>query len=136
MDEKLELQLVEKYPKILKDYGGDEMVTCLSFGFEHQNGWYDLLDECMEKMQYFCDLCNKDGREIQVVAAQIKSKFGSLRFYVDIEGGVTDLESSIIYGFIDEAERKSARTCEVCGKNGKIITNGWHTCLCEEHSKQ
>jgi hypothetical protein len=133
MDEKLELQLVEKYPKILKDYKGDPMLTCLSWGFENGNGWYDLLDKCMEKMQYFCDLCSKDGREVQVVAAQIKSKFATLRFYVDIYDA-NELETSIIYGFIDDAERKSARTCEVCGKDGKLRASGWHTTLCEEHT--
>ena len=136
MNEQLERQLAEKYPKILKDIGGDPMVTCMSWGIETGNGWYDLLDKCMEKIQHFCDLCTKDDREIQVVAAQIKSKFGTLRFYIDIEGGVTDLESSILYGFIDEAERKSARTCEVCGKDGKLNAKGWWTTRCEEHTRK
>ena len=52
-----ELELVKKYPKILRDYRGDPMQTCMAFGIETDgDGWNDLLDKCMEKLQYFCDL--------------------------------------------------------------------------------
>jgi hypothetical protein len=134
MKEELELELVKKYPKILKDYNGDEMATCMAFGIETRDGWYKLLDECMEKIQYFCDLCSKDGREVQAVAAQIKSKFATLRFYIDIYEA-TPLEQKIIYEFIDIAERKSEITCEICGERGKINRTGWHMTLCPEHTK-
>lgn len=133
MNGDLELQLVIKYPKILKDFGGDPMQTCMAWGIDTGDGWYDLLDKCMEKIQYFCDLCSTGENQVQVVAAQIKSKFATLRFYVDIYGA-DELQSSILYGFIDDAERKSARTCEVCGKDGKLHSRGWHTTLCAEHT--
>ena len=136
MNENIELKLVEKYPKILKDYRGDMMQTCMAFCIETGDGWYDLLDKCMEKIQYFCDLCSKDGREVQVVAAQIKSKFGSLRFYTDIYGA-TELETKIIYDFVNIAESRSNTSCEVCGDLAtRKRANGWFSCLCEEHSKE
>lgn len=135
MKEELELELVNKYPKILKDYMGDPMTTCMAYGFEMNDGWYKILDECMEKIQYFCDLCSKDDREVQVVATQIKSKFAELRFYVDIYNA-TPLEENIIYNFIDIAEKKSQTTCEVCGERGKVDTKGWWTVLCDMHSKK
>jgi hypothetical protein len=133
MDESIELELVRRYPKILKNYGGDPMQTCMAHGFECQNGWFNLLDKCMEKLQYFCDLCSINGREVQVVAEQIKSKFATLHFYVTISGS-NDIEISIISTIINEAEDKSERTCEICGEHGKIYTNGWHMCLCKNHA--
>lgn len=62
----------------------------------------------------------------QVVATQIKEKFGSLRFYVD--GGDDYTE-----GIISMAEAMSSVTCEVCGNTGKTNRQGWLRTLCSEH---
>jgi len=108
----------------------------MAWGICTPNSWYNLLDECMEMIQYFCDKCSEPDREVQVVASQIKSKFGSLRFYIDIYNA-NKLEEKIIYGFIDKAERRSYSCCEVCGKDGKPSrTNGWVNTLCTEHTTQ
>jgi hypothetical protein len=63
----------------------------------------------------------------QVVARQIKEKFGTLRFYYD--GG-----DDYIRGLDSMAESMSARICEDCGKPGKIAKGGWVRTLCEEHT--
>ena len=62
------------------------------------------------------------------VAAQVKEKFGGLRFYVN---GATDKH----WNFISVAENMSYRTCETCGAPGKTYTNGWHTTLCDIHAE-
>ena len=125
MDKELELKLVEKYPKILKDYGGDPMHTSMCFGFQHENGWLELIEKCLEKLQYFCDLCSKDGREVQVVATTIKEKLSSLRFYYYVEGA-NEIENDIIDDIVSEAERKSEYTCEVSGESGVLCKRqGW-----------
>lgn len=142
MKEELELKLVAKYPKILKDYKGDMMQTCMAWGLETGDGWYDLLDECMGKMQLICDLASTPENRVQVVAEQIKSKFGTLRFYYRVEGleNLDPEKSKIIWNIISDIENKadsmSGRTCEICGKHGKTEGNGWVTTLCEEHSKK
>lgn len=136
MKEELEIELVKKYPKILKDYKGDMMQTCMAWGMEHDGGWYKLLDECMEKLQYFCDLCSKDGREVQVIADQIKEKYGDLRFYVSVYDA-DKIEDSIIDDIISEAERKSRKTCEVTGKDGEPCKRGgWYKTLCREEARK
>lgn len=136
MKEELELQLVKKYPKILRDYKGDIMQTALYFGCQNEDGWYKLLDECMEKLQYFCDLCSKDGREVQVVATTIKEKFGTLRFYT-IVYGADNIQNDIIDDIIDQAERKSAYTCEVTGEHGEPCKRGgWYRTLCYEQARK
>jgi len=136
MDKELELKLVKKYPKILRDYGGDPMQTCLSFGIETESGWYNLLDKCMEKLQYFCDICSKNGEEVQVVANQVKEKFSALRFYVSVYGA-NSIENNIIDDIINQAEAESARTCEVTGKHGEPCKRGgWYKTLCYEEARK
>jgi hypothetical protein len=137
MKHETELKFVKKYPKILRDYRGDPMQTCLAFGIETDGeGWNDLLDKCMEKLQYFCDICSKDGREVQVVANQIKSKFATLRFYTTTYGA-TDIEQDIIDDIISEAERKSGYTCEITGKDGVMCKKGsWYKTLCYEEARK
>lgn len=136
MKEELQLELVKKYPKILKHFRGDPMHTCMAWGFEVEDGWYKLLDECMKKMQYFCDLCSRDGREVQVVADQIKEKYGDLRFYVSVYGA-DKIEDDIIDDIIYEAERKSRNTCEITGENGVLCKRGgWFKTLCREEARK
>ena len=136
MKEELQLELVKKYPKILKHFRGDPKHTCMAWGFEVEDGWYKLLDECMEKMQYFCDLCSKNGREVQVVADQIKEKYGDLRFYVSVYGA-DKIEDDIIDDIIYETERKSRNTCEVTGENGVLCKRGgWFKILCREEARK
>ena len=136
MKSELELELVKKYPKILRDYKGDKMKTCMAWGMECDDGWYDLLDKCIEKLQYFCDLCTSNDREVQVVASQIKEKYGTLSFYTSVYGS-NSIEHSIIDNIIDAAEMKSARTCEVTGKEGTICKRGgWYRTLSYEQARK
>lgn len=64
----------------------------------------------------------------QVVAVQVKEKFGGLRFYY--EGG-----DETIYGMVRMAESMSVRTCEVCGNLGKPRNTGWIRTLCDVHAE-
>ena len=136
MKHETELEFVKKYPKILRDYKGDPMQTCMAFGIETDgDGWNNLLDKCMEKLQYFCDLCSKNGEEVQVVATQIKEKHSVLCFYTSTYGA-NSIEYSIIDDIISEAEAKSARTCEVTGNHGEPChKGGWYKTLCYEEAR-
>jgi hypothetical protein len=71
------------------------------------------------------DVCNSRG----VSVAQVKEKFGTLRFYVD--GADDDL-----YNLINKAEAESSRTCEVCGEPGASTNYGWIKTLCPLHAKE
>jgi len=63
----------------------------------------------------------------QVVAIQVKEKFGTLRFYANGGDQYTD-------GLIAMAESMSSITCEICGHPGKIRHSGWLKSLCDEHA--
>lgn len=59
-------------------------------------------------------------------AAQVKEKYGTLRFYLD----AYTPESEAI---IEQAEKRSAETCEVCGNFGELrAVRGWYTTRCDE----
>jgi hypothetical protein len=62
----------------------------------------------------------------QVVAIQIKEKFGTLRFYC--VGG-----DDYTQGVLDLAERMSGVTCERCGAPGETRNGGWIRTLCDQH---
>ena len=84
MNKELELKLVEKYPIIFSQYGGDMRNTCMAWGMTCSDGWYNLIDElCKDITTIIGD------KNIKVVAAQVKEKFGGLRFYYDIESPET-----------------------------------------------
>jgi hypothetical protein len=96
----------------------------------------------MGKMQLICDLASTEENQVQVIAEQIKSKMATLRFYYRVEGleNLDPEKSKIIWNIISDMENradlKSSRTCEICGKNGKIEGSGWVTTLCKDHSKK
>ena len=94
----------------------------IAFGFECGDGWYELLDNLMDEIQ-------KIDIDKSVSVHQVKEKFGGLRFYI---GSGNDE----VYRLIGEAEDKSYKICEVCGKPGKTNKSGWLRTSCEEHTRK
>jgi hypothetical protein len=43
MTPELEAKLKEKYPTFFRDLYGDPTKTCMSWGIEAGDGWYDLI---------------------------------------------------------------------------------------------
>ena len=118
MSPDLDKKLCEKYPKIFRDRQASKAKTAMCWGFECGDGWFNIIDALCAEL-----------KDRNVVATQVKEKFGSLRFYYD--GGDEEC-----YCLISLAERLSEVTCEVCGKPGEIDNNaGWLKCLCPEHGE-
>jgi hypothetical protein len=143
MDSKLELKLKEKYPKILEEMYSDPIHSCMAFGIETDNGFYNLIDILLFNIQNYCNNISSENRKVSVIATQIKSKFATLRFYFDmvcscnnIENNydVTDEEYGIVCDMIHFAESMSEVTCEKCGNVGTTYTIGWHKTLCKQHA--
>jgi hypothetical protein len=142
MNELLDKKLCEKYPKIFRDRYEDMRTTAMCWGFDHGDGWYNLIDKLCACIQHRIDW-NQTQRESllknnphnvslpdeiqQVVAVQVKEKFGTLRFYYD--GG-----DEYIRGLVSMAEVISEITCETCGASGKIREGGWIRTLCDTHA--
>ena len=136
MDKEIEVELVKKYPKILRDYKGDPMQTCMAWGMEFDDGWKDLIDKCLHKLQYFCDLSSKEGEPVQVIATQLKEKYATLSFYFTGEGGKRE-DWDIIDDIIENTERLSAQVCEMSGEHGYLCSKGgWYKTLCYEEARK
>jgi len=180
MNADLDKKLCEKYPKIFADRNKPMTETAMCWGFEHDDGWYNIIDTMCYMIQnhidnrekqheyalkfnmalqkaidgdntdlvkYFCG--DKEPNELtlkriqhdiatkrfvgvvdkipQVVATQVKEKFGGLRFYYN--GG-----DEYIDGITAMAEAMAEITCETCGKPGKKTNHGWIRTLCDEHN--
>jgi hypothetical protein len=203
MKKELDVKLVKDFPNLYADRNASIMNSCMGFGFECDDGWYQIIYDLSEKLEkeivqfgkqhpevykrcYRCS-CKRENHQYQgnrclsihkiqtkwyvnnyskkfrlrfplklqqfvnkvlglffyelrschcdrfdpslPRASQVKEKYGTLRFYMS---GGTDK----IYEFIDEAERKSAQTCEVCGAHGDLRVGGWLKTLCDEHATE
>lgn len=131
MKKELDEQLVKDFPKIFKNRYGDMQETAMCWGFMCDDGWYWLIRELCTLLQWDVDRNNGP----QIVASQVKEKFGALRFYTN---GETERQS----GMIDLAQSMSANICELCGSTRYVEQNkkGWVKTLCtwcrESESKQ
>jgi hypothetical protein len=114
-------RLCKKYPKIFKSRGGTMQETCMYWGLAVGDGWYDLIDTLCGCLQNHAD--NEKTEKAQAVAAQVKEKFGGLRFYIDGGDDVTD-------GMVRMAEHMSYCICEDCGNKATVRTRGYIRSLC------
>jgi hypothetical protein len=127
MKEELEDKLFEKYPQIFPDGRNVDMKeNLMCFGFEHGDGWYNLLDKLFEKITNLLVPPNK------IKMIQIKEKFGQLRIYFNQINCTKNIYEKI-YKLLDEAEVESGKICEICGNEAKCtIENGWIHTICEK----
>lgn len=102
--------------------------TPIAFGFECGDGWTDLLVELCSKIQSHLKTIPEEEAK-NIVAVQVKEKYGTLRFYLSCE-------DDAISDFIRDATIKSSMTCETCGKPGKVLGESWLYCACPEHSRE
>lgn len=83
-------------------------------------GWNLLIHELLSKLNELPDWDNK-------YIAQVKQKFGGLRFYVDFHSD--EIDSLIL-----KAEGRSFLTCETCGAVGERRSrHGWIYTACDQH---
>lgn len=133
MSPELEQRLFEKYPELYAYKSSDGKTSDMThYGFAHGDGWFNIID-CLSAT--IADIMkNHPGRKhlrraefdetIQVRVAQVKEKFGTLRFYVD--NGNREVSAAIAL-----AEMLSGRTCEYCGAQGARRSGGWVKVRCD-----
>lgn len=127
MSPELDKELCEKYTDIMAERHLGAMQTAMCWGFDHDDGWYKILDTAMHLIQSHIDVEKRRGKEIdQVVFEQVKEKFGMLTIYY--RGG-----DDYIRGVLRMAEAMSQCTCEICGSPGYSNKKGWIKTLCNEH---
>lgn len=129
MNTNLEKDLTARFPLILRDMGGDLRKTCMAWGMECGDGWHPLIESAMEKIQFVCDLSSQTTRPVQLIATQIKEKFGTLRFYYSVEGD-SPLATAVLDDIVSSAEASSSQVCETSGTPGNLCIRGhWYKTL-------
>lgn len=127
MKAELDALLCERYPLIFAERNLPMTNTCMCWGFACGDGWFDLIDALCERLQFWTDR----NHAPQVVARQVKEKWGALCFYP--RGSASQKQ----WGMIWMAEAMSARICDQCGKPGQaVVFDFWHITRCAEHAPE
>lgn len=124
MDADLQAQLFERYPLIFQERGLPMAETAMCWGIATGNGWHHLIDALCAQLQRQTD----EGGAPQIVATQVKEKFGTLRFHTR---EADDRQLAVI----DLARELSQRICEVCGAPGTLRpVAGLQATRCSAHA--
>jgi len=76
MKQKLDKLLCEKYPKMMVNRNKSMMETCMCWGFECGDGWFNILDQLMGNIQHHIDWKEKQRKgamDYNYMAAQAKA---------------------------------------------------------------
>jgi hypothetical protein len=121
----LEQQILTRWPDWFLSRG-DVKSSLMGFGFQHGDGWFQLLVETLERIEPEVELWNRElsasGARFEIV--EVKQKFGELR----IIGMPTN--AAIFKAFLD-AQQRSRTICENCGAPGRLLEDGWFQTLCQ-----
>ena len=160
MEQDWRIKLQMDFPFMKQNQVEGEKNLYRRYGFECAGGWYPLLRECCEEITKRYAKEGIKPEDIDFEPAQIKEKFGTLRFYygyqdapcgiaaIDMIGGSSirfdagnedDDEQTKIFRqdiarIVHGAEEKSAHTCEHCGAEGTLRKEGgftWILTLCD-----
>ncbi|SHI52140.1 hypothetical protein [Pollutimonas bauzanensis] len=98
----------------------------LPFGLEVHAGWTDLLDTLLSRIETILD----DIPDASFEILQVKEKFGTLRFYYQIDNA-SDTATAAIRQAVEATAAASSFCCERCGASGQLDSkNGWMRVRC------
>lgn len=141
MDQELQNKLYEKYPNLFSNKDKDIRSSCMAWGCEVGNGWYEIIssvcwmirqheDNKIWRKKYLeendPEKLKQEPEYFSVKFDQVKEKYGGLRLY--FSGG-----DDYVEGLVSMAEAMSYKTCEICGNKGEANKGGWINVRCEAH---
>jgi hypothetical protein len=129
--------LCERFPHLFGDRNAPLTQSLMGFGFEIGPGWMGIIYEAASKLEPLIvkmidkAIKEKDFETLEFIprASQVKEKYGTLCFY--LSSGTDEM-----YKIVETAEKKSEKTCEKCGKAGKLRGKGWVYTRCNAHWKE
>jgi len=152
MKKELQEKLFSNYPELFRQKDLPMSETCMCWGIDCGDGWYDLIDTVCNFIDFHMKENKKWTPKIEFV--QVKEKFGGLRMYYhtiimkeeefensDLKKWYKNYEdyravmnngSCMINGAINLALLISQTICEFCGQKATKRTSGWIHNLCEE----
>jgi len=152
MNQKLADKLYKKYPKIFAQRHLDCSLTAMCWGFQCDDGWYDLIDSLCDWISWHVE--NSPHRYPDIQFSTVKEKFGGLRIYFDsiemteeewkretggeLIGGYKQYLKCCKSGFneirgvVSFTESQSYKICEHCGAPGKKRKGYWIHTYCDK----
>jgi hypothetical protein len=96
-------------------------------------GWHNIVDELSKQISEIAKKYPSTDGELRIRVAQVKEKFGGLRYYVDYHN-MNDDDIQQIEFLIRNAEMKTFVICEDCGGNGEKVSprRYWMKTLCPD----
>lgn len=127
MKKSLQSQIYLQCPLLFRNKKAGLHVNLMRFGFECGEGWFEIIENLFLSIEAYSRELLDQGRSIDTLpsAAQIKQKWGTLCIYIDN----TDehIETLLL-----TARKRSFVTCEICGKAGKLVVDGFYRVRCEK----
>ncbi|HLW01613.1 MAG TPA: hypothetical protein VKT82_23350 [Ktedonobacterales bacterium] len=129
MDQVLSDRLIAAFPHLYRSWQGRDMrqVWRTRQDFECGNGWFELLWQLSAQLETLIAALPASDQDAYA-PANIKEKFGGLRFYMN--KCTPEMDRAI-----RQAEGQSIRTCEVCGQPGtQLKQDQLILARCPEHA--
>jgi hypothetical protein len=95
-----EQKVFDKYPEIFREVNLSMQETCMCWGLEVPYSWIPIIDSLCgmlesKRKHYICNFnYNGESKTYKfplVVAKQVKEKYGTLRFYYELDFGDQDV---------------------------------------------
>ena len=140
MKQELQQKLFKNYPELFIQKDESIKTSCMGWGICCGDGWFELINLLCSRIQNRIENFNGNidykllhtppsilpdtPGYLTCEVAQVKEKFGGLRFYVDCD-------DDYIRGMISLAEGMSYKLCSKCGeKSSNQVKRGWVYTLC------
>ncbi len=134
MNNELTEKLYSEFPQLYRGHTKSPQESSMCWGFECGDGWFELIRNLSRELTDY--LAEHSTLDLEVI--QVKSKFGSFRYYV--KGGDENTQK-----LIEDASERAKHVCELTGKEGRICTSAVkkgqsyrspHMVLCEEKAQE
>lgn len=103
MNKKLDEKLVKKFPKLFRDRHAPMTETCMCWGFECGDGWYNILESLCESIQHHIDRTRKNRARNLLYNRALKRAF---------KGNIDSLENYHTIGTGSKAREYAKKTVE------------------------
>lgn len=122
MKTELQEKIFNRFPKFFANKDLPMTQTCMCWGIDCSgDGWFQLIWNMCEEIE---KCLSENPMEYEFRFDQVKSKFAGLRAYHN--------GNDAIYKITDKYEKLSTKTCEYCGKEGKVVGGSWIYTLCKD----
>lgn len=135
MNNELTEKLYAEFPYLYRGHTKPREESSMCWGFECGDGWFMLIHELSRDLTGYLEKTPTLDLEVM----QVKSKFGSFRYYVD--GGDEATEK-----LIADACERAKHVCELTGKEGTLCErktgrrrfsgSSPYMVLCDEKAKE